>query len=218
MGYWKFEETSGTLYDSSGNGKNGISYGGITYGVSGKVGSALGFDGIDDYINAGSVGDFSSTDSFSTSFWFKKTGTFGNYERFLSTSDGSSPYFGWHMQVADDGANKRFNLSSGFFAKNRNDINANTYCDGNWHHVVMTFVGHGGSASADVNFYLDGLGPGTYTNLNPNCYPRMPSNHPLLIGTRELENAWFNGTMDEVAIYNRVLSASEILDIYDNQK
>ena len=49
VGYWHFDEGSGTIaYDSSGQGNNGTIYG-ATW-TSGKVGGALEFDGKDDYV------------------------------------------------------------------------------------------------------------------------------------------------------------------------
>src|SRR5262249_49373042 len=50
IGYWKFDESTGTTaIDSSGLGNNGILTNGPTW-TSGKVNGALGFDGINDYV------------------------------------------------------------------------------------------------------------------------------------------------------------------------
>ena len=50
VGWWKFDETSGTVaYDSSGNGNHGNLTNGPTW-VSGKIGGALSFDGVDDSV------------------------------------------------------------------------------------------------------------------------------------------------------------------------
>ena len=51
VGWWKFDETSGTVaYDSSGNGNHGTLTNGPTW-TDGKIGGAINFDGINDYIN-----------------------------------------------------------------------------------------------------------------------------------------------------------------------
>ena len=76
VGYWSFDETSGTLYDYSGYNNNGTSYGGVTYGVQGKVGNALSFDGSDDYIDCGSDESLAfGTGNFTIGLWIKANGT-----------------------------------------------------------------------------------------------------------------------------------------------
>ena len=53
VGWWKFDETNGTIaHDSSGNGYDGNLSGGPTWST-GKIGGALSFDGVDDWVNLG---------------------------------------------------------------------------------------------------------------------------------------------------------------------
>ena len=67
IGWWKFDETNGTLaYDSSGNGNDGNLTGGPTW-ATGKIGGALSFDGVDDYV----VTDVTTGLDFSVSTWVK---------------------------------------------------------------------------------------------------------------------------------------------------
>lgn len=63
VGWWKFEEASGTLYDSSDNQNNGT-YNGTLYLQPGMEGYALGFDGTDDVVTVGSRNRPSDTFSF----------------------------------------------------------------------------------------------------------------------------------------------------------
>ncbi len=56
IGWWKFDDGSGTVArDASGRGRDGTLRGGPTW-VIGRVDGALHFDGIDDYVEVGSVG------------------------------------------------------------------------------------------------------------------------------------------------------------------
>jgi hypothetical protein len=81
--------------------------------------------------------------------------------------------------------------------------------DGNWHHVAGTFDG------ASVRLYVDGtqVGLGTPTAININY--NMPDGNDLFIGNYFWPGNWgFTGSIDELSIYNRALSASEIQTIF----
>ena len=64
VGWWKFEEASGTLFDQSDNHNDGTSFNGVLYQQPGQVGYALGFDGADDYVLVGTAGRPTDTFSF----------------------------------------------------------------------------------------------------------------------------------------------------------
>ena len=54
-GYWKFDETSGTLADSSGNGNTGTVYGSPMYGIQGIFGTSIYLNGTDSYVSFNAV-------------------------------------------------------------------------------------------------------------------------------------------------------------------
>ncbi|MCH7535334.1 MAG: LamG domain-containing protein, partial [Bacteroidetes bacterium] len=65
-------EISGTIGDSSGNANDGTQNGGVAYGAAGKFSTALGFDGVDDYVTRAYDSDFDfGTGGFSVGGWFK---------------------------------------------------------------------------------------------------------------------------------------------------
>src|SRR3989344_5954676 len=71
VGYWNFDEGTGTTAQgSSGNNNTGILTNGPTW-TTGKIGQALNFDGVDDYVDVANESnfDFERTDSFSISAW-----------------------------------------------------------------------------------------------------------------------------------------------------
>jgi hypothetical protein len=81
--------------------------------------------------------------------------------------------------------------------------------DGKWHHVAGAFDG------TTVRLYVDGkqMGLGTPSALKINY--NMPGGNDLFIGNYFWPGTWgFTGSIDELSIYNRALSASEILTIY----
>jgi hypothetical protein len=77
-----------------------------------------------------------------------------------------------------------------------------------WNHVAVTSDGN------TVTIYLNGEQDGTY---NTSGLPNTGSSEPLLLGKRLNQTQWMRGKLDEVKIYGRALSASEISDEYKNQ-
>ncbi|MCH7568990.1 MAG: HDOD domain-containing protein, partial [Deltaproteobacteria bacterium] len=71
IGHWKFNETTGTTaFDSSGQGNNGTTSG-SPVAVSGKLGQALQFDGVDDEVDISAVADDIGTGNLTMSTWVK---------------------------------------------------------------------------------------------------------------------------------------------------
>ncbi|MHC4626472.1 MAG: hypothetical protein ACYTDV_05785, partial [Planctomycetota bacterium] len=73
VGWWKFEEESGILYDQSDNHNDATSFDGVLYQQPGREGYALGFDGVDDRVVVGTTGR--PTDTFSFGCWLKTSVT-----------------------------------------------------------------------------------------------------------------------------------------------
>jgi hypothetical protein len=83
--------------------------------------------------------------------------------------------------------------------------------DGNWHHLAATYNG------SIMKIYIDGTLRGTNTSFSGN----LPTNNDLVfIGKHyDLSNSsdYFNGTIDEVMIFNRSLSAEQISALFNNK-
>ena len=79
-----------------------------------------------------------------------------------------------------------------------------------WSHIAVTYTTGAGPASSTLNFYVNGALVQTITNaINQNL---LPSTQPLRIGNSNASiSEGFNGMIDEVRVYNRALSAAEIL-------
>src|SRR3989338_1050752 len=99
VGYWSMNENSGTVAsDFSGNGNRGILTNGPTW-VDGKRGKALNFDGVDDYVNAGSAGNFERTNSFTVSLWIKRNPNPTVTEAVVAKEVGSGTFQGWGLLI-----------------------------------------------------------------------------------------------------------------------
>ncbi len=215
-GYWKFNELSGALYDSSGNNNNGTQSGGVTYGVAGKVGNALSFDGVDDFVDMGNSNayDLAAT-NHTLAVWFLSPtrNSFDDdfariFQRFTGGTPGQGYFIGMRSATGSEGKlilDKR--------ADGGNHLSFNTslrYDDNMWHYLVLTV----NIASQIGTLYIDGISISTdsYTG---NLINRVGEN--LRLGGQGTANSWKN-FLDEVRIYHRALSAAEIAAIYNATK
>ncbi|TKY91280.1 MAG: LamG domain-containing protein, partial [Candidatus Methanomarinus sp.] len=227
----EFGENSTHVYDFSVNANNGTVNGTPDYNISGgKFAGTYVFDGTDDYVEAPAIPQISGSNSRTVEFWFKTTNNSGNQPIFDGGATGQNDTAFEFFTTAQDqiGGSPPKNtpgLYCGFWDNDvyLPDIN---YYDGNWHHVALTLYGNN-----TTELYYDGTKPQGYvwngtvwTSLTSQPFslpgnPNTPGDQPFLIGTsrddcRDHGSMHFNGTIDEVAIYNRNLSADEILNHY----
>jgi len=83
------------------------------------------------------------------------------------------------------------------------------YNDDEWHHVVFIYEGEG-----NYQLFVDGLLKDIFSGT------ALSDDRPYIFGrlqpNQQEEGYWFNGSLDEVRIYDRVLNPSEILNLYNN--
>jgi len=203
VAYWKFDENTGTTaYDSSGNGNTGT-INGATW-TAGTNGSALQFNGINDYVN---VPDSSSLDATTLTFmaWIKNSEPDSQItaDRVVSKKVNWNDANGWSIEINGingGGAGDVTVLGSGSTFTHANVLPS---WDNAWHHLAVVMSG----SSAII--YLDGSLKGTYA-----INSLVTNNVPLAIGRLQAGTNYFNGTIDGVKIYNRALNSSEIAADY----
>ncbi|ODS41672.1 MAG: hypothetical protein A7315_00730 [Candidatus Altiarchaeales archaeon WOR_SM1_79] len=191
--------------DSSGEGNDGFfnTSGEDPQGkvVSGKFNNALSFDGVDDYVDCGNDSSLDITDNITIELWFYSRGwSHIDFPAIISKRE-ADPGFDWELYYWRDGSRIGFDDGSG--AKFI-DLNVNPSLN-TWHHVVITKSGTTGT------LYLDGVSKGTNTLVS--SFGTGDSVRIGTLGTDALDRC-FNGSIDEVAIFNRSLSSDEILDHY----
>ncbi len=206
VGYWKFDDGSGNkARDSSGNGNVGTLTNMSTgiAGPSGWTGSttnkirfydsyALTFDGVDDYVSS-SYG-FSSGQAFTITAWAYSTESTTTYKNIFDNSS-TNPMIWWNTsgQVEFDGA--------GGVGKTSTTVYRNV-----WTFIAISKT----SGSSSATYYVDGVSLGSgiaYT---------IPANI-LTWFNRGGAQTW-KGLADDVRIYNRALSASEVKALYNGNK
>ncbi len=231
-GWWQFDECQGsTAYDNSGNGNNAtLTYGGGTYtqtgtcnsgtssdawfgGVSGKFNSSLAMDTTTDTISVGDISmyAFDRSNAFSLSAW-EKTTTNGA-ATLISKQDSSAPFTGWNMQTGSNGfvylQLVNTYSTNALEVHSTNDVN---YYDGNWHLITMTY--DGSSTDAGVKIYMDGNAVPTTASFTSTLASAITNSISVYIGSRNAVGQKFGGQLDDVRIYNYVLSATQAKQIY----
>ena len=192
-----FPVLGSTTNDTSGNGNNGTLINGTAWTLSGKYGSSLSFDGIDDYVDAGNGASFNNLNYLTIEAWYK-TATASLQDLIVTKhSEGTSGSF--YLGIIQTGK-MRFMLTNS--ASSRVNLDTTTdYNDGNLHHVAATYDGSIMKMYIDGNFLISASQSGTIQN----------SGYSLLIGRPSTIPDWFfNGTIDDVRIYNISLTNEEI--------
>ena len=202
MGYWKLDEASGALSDSSGYGNNGTQSGGVAYGATGKVGNALSFDGVDDSMYALNSNSLNINNAISVMFWFRDNGSTGSYSGIINKINANVSGYNIQRDTLTANIYMRVDTSGGV---NQTFGMLLSFLDGGWHHAV--FVLDNGKRYA----YKDGLLV-TSSNYNHGTGFAAPSRNLTLVGGA------IRAFLDEVKIYNRALSAAEISAIYNATK
>lgn len=130
----------------------------------------------------------------------------------ISKLDVSPSYRGWSFHIDGGDGSLRVHITSNWGSSVIRKDSASKITDGLWHHVAFTY--NGSSSASGINFYVDGMlsnGPTTYNNLSSTIL----NNVTPTLGTYTTGVSWLKGSVDDVRIYNRALSGSEITQLYN---
>lgn len=199
VGYWNFDEGSGsTAYDGSGYSNDGAIYG-ATW-TSGISGSALYFDGVDDYVMIGDSISLNPSE-ITVIVWVKINEMSIEYAHIISKW-GPVGNAGYALYLQND-ATVGFSIHDG---TSNTCVTSTPLIPNKWYQVVASVDG------SSLKIYLNG----NFVNfLNSNSQP-MDDTNTLTFGKENTINKWyFNGVIDEVHIYDRALSEAEIQTLYN---
>ncbi len=163
------------------------------------TGTALQFDGVDDYVDCGNDSSLDITDNITISLWFYSESWAPRHGYNGLISKRENFYLGLDWEIYYDRNHREIRLYDGSVVTFDN-LNVNPSLN-TWHHLVITKNG------TIATFYLDGILKGTDTTSL--SWDRGASVRIGVIGLDRLD-CGFNGLIDEVRIYNRALSAEEI--------
>lgn len=194
VGMWLFDEDKDDVAeDSSGNGNHATLENGPEW-VEGKFGKALSFDGKDDYVDLGSSG--LDVDYITVSFLVKFNDTSG--QPAMIVRDGSPRVFAIYMVSP---TKLRFwTMVNGSWIGEGHDVNFTPEI-GRWYHIAGTKGKERQKLYLDGAMLYDGSHPGAIDKGNTIAsLGRNPSG----------AYTYFNGLIDEVAIFNEVLEEEDI--------
>jgi parallel beta-helix repeat protein len=210
---WGLDEKSGTTaYDSVGN-SNGTFNGDDPCWMDGLIGGAVDFNGVNDYFSISSLDDAYDYGSvFTVTGWFDTNKSTGKQTIVGQWSqDGGNFYYGWQVLVENNKVVAKFggDVAPLGVITGTSDVN-----DGEWHQFAM--VRNGGNG---IVLYVDGESEATagtpYVYLYDTKF-RIGDGSYVLSGNPALEGGPFNGMIDDVMIFNRVLSAEEVEQLYED--
>ncbi len=169
------------------------------------------FDGNSDYIDMGNTLDFTNTDAFSISCWFKRTRS-GVSEFLVSKQDSTSNSRGYTLLIPFDDNKVTVVIRNNTASSGRLIVDCTTaITDTNWHHIVMTY--DGSSSVSGINLYLDG---NNNTGATSGTLSATISNSASFqIGAKNGGNE-FSGNIDEVSVFNLELSASDVTSVFNS--
>ncbi len=211
---WRFDETSwngtaGEVADSGSNGFDGTAFGGVNTVAAGQVCRGATFDGVDDRVQVAQLDDTLNATA-SLSFWLLTT-QLGNNINYRAPgiagveANGSvdDVFWGWLD------ASGRIGVGGG---DSGHAQSSTVVSDGDWHHVVLTR----NHVSGEVTVFVDG----TLEDSSISGAGVVPHSFTDLGRIRDTAGShnYFSGVLDEVVMFDQVLTAADVVQIYDNQR
>ena len=211
LGYWKFDEGSGTVaIDSSGNGNNGTINGNPVWGTGSPVNgsSYLDMDGVNDYVD---INHYLSLPQYTAAMWFRIDSSTGNRDLFSAFNSSEGHGLLLEFRGSDSPIDRiryihRYPLGTAG-QTNESYYTTTTYGDGQWHHLAA--VRPSGSTRL---LYVDGNQVASTSSLGAFDQPGKVLVGMMRPGSTGDYRYW-NGGIDDVRVYNRALSAAEIANL-----
>ena len=213
VGYWRFEnESLGTATDYSGWNNTGTlanmnNGGNSTSGPTnaGRFGKGMQFDGVNDFLQVDDKSQLNmGTSNFSINFWIKTS--YSGVDRDIVIKGTAAPFYVVVLSYGIIYTCINDNLGAG----SKCAVGTIQISDSSWHFVSVVF-----NRSSNVTIYIDGSKDVSST-ISAASGSLSNSNDFFRVGKGDLSGGYFNGTIDEVQIWNRSLIADEINELYQS--
>ena len=202
VAHWKLDETSGATAVDSVGGNDGTLNNGPVW-TPGTIDGGLDFDGSNDYVITDS--SFTPPPVGTVTFWMKVSGSPGSDDRILGLNDT------WEIRHVTtgtpDGIPYGLVFDLGVSGVNTEFVTTTTIdTPGQWYHIAASYD----TTTDAYAVYIDGVPhkSGTY----PSSLS-VPAANLLSIGTRTGASDYYDGMLDDVRVYDAVLTPAEIADL-----
>ena len=191
---WGMNEGAGaTIGDASGNANTGTLNGGVSW-AAGRYGQALRFDGVNDVVVVADSNSLDLTTGLTVEAWVQPSAALSNWKAVLQKEVDA------YLLAANTGSN-RPGVGGTFSGVCCTTLNAPSALPRNqWTHIAGTYDG------AQLRFYANGVQVASQARTGS----LQVNASPVRIGGNTYLGEFFPGLIDEVRVYNRALSASEI--------
>lgn len=206
MLFLKLDETQGVLCnDSSSYGRDGVLHGNVNPAWQpGYYANALQFDGADDYVEIADYKGISEGNHRTCAAWIKTVGYGGHILSWGNTDAGSK----WLVRINSAGQ-LRAEVQGGYIS------GSTIVADNDWHHIAVTMKNDGSPDISEASLYIDGRLETSIEWIS--CAVNTASDNNVQIGAFSFNPNYFEGTIDDVRIYDRVLNAEEIFSVMNNE-
>jgi hypothetical protein len=202
VAYWSMDEGTGdAVSDASGNGNDGTRYGPAW--ISGQRGSALDFDGTDDYVEVADDDTLDLTSGATVMAWVRVSSATGDHQIIAAKwyeGESGCPPCSYVFEFQPAGVTPQFVT---YTTVGRQDAISGVTVDlGEWAFLAGTYDG------SVARIYVNGVPTG---EIGQSGSIQIGA-QPLLMGAHAAswDRNWLEGAIDEVRIFNRALTAQEI--------
>lgn len=203
LAYYKFDENAGTIVsDATGNGNTGTYNG--TWG-SGIINSGLNLaQASSNKVDIGGFNNIINYGSFSVQAWCNFT-SFPSDSRVVCNAHTDANSVGFQLYTANSGGLQRIRYNLGL-SSNVTAEGTIVVGTGSFYHFVGVYDG------GTVIIYANGTNVGTHAGSGT---IKLQTSDVWISGNPDYNGDFMNGTCDEVALWNRALSAAEVTTLYN---
>ena len=184
---------------------NGTLVNGTTYGT-GIINQGFKFDGVNDYVNLGPILDFDGSTPFSFSFWIKPNIVTNQLiiEKWTGDNKGYIIFL--------TGGKLRFALSNIIFV-NALRVETINVLSTNLQHITISY--DGSKTPNGIKIYINNIEQSLTTLDNSLTGSISHPNENLTFGLAQSGLSYYNGILDEVGVWDKVLTPTEVTELYN---
>ena len=201
IAYYKMSDATDQLGNYNGTATD------VNFNTVGKFGFAGAFNGSSSYIDT--TYNFGTDSSYSISLWEKTSVTStrqGLFGVWIASGSNNGPGINFGIDASN---NFEFMIANGSSNWSDTSISASSYTDGNWHNLILVING------TSVKLYADG-NTTPIANLTSSVSAGTSTSNNLALGRLgNYPGLYFNGSIDQVRIYDSALSAANVTTLYN---